>query len=372
MKMSLLQWIGILVVLTAIQSFLTPLKPEGGGDAYSIIDPFLEATPTAIQPLKEESHKNRTMIFVHVGKTGGETIKWRLRVICNLRGSQRKKAKCFEQFQAQGESKLSQSTIGYTHCGSQRPKHSMEKANTFLVSIRDPIVSKVREECQLVDAPRKKYMHPQNCIPERPSGACNLKKDTSIPWGHDFFEICFQTVDAFVQSMQSSTTTSSTNCSQLAIDAVQGNGPKAQSNHLYYNYMYNFNRTIRAFPHRAIVVVRRETLWEDMRSIEILLGGDGSRKFEHEGPVITHGSEKFLYQAVLDPSLIPTMCCAIPGEILVYFHVLSRAVNLDPQQKEYSRALLLSKCQANSVEALVTQCRWNKDSLPTALVPTMP
>jgi hypothetical protein len=214
-------------------------------------------------------------------------------------------------------------------------------------------------------------MNPQNCVPERPSGACNLKKDTSSSWGQDFFDTCFPDVNTFVESMQSPLLQSATNCSQLAIEAVQGNGPKAQSNHLYYNYHYNFNRTVRAFPDRDMVVVRREMLWDDMRSIEKLLGGDPSRKFEHEGPVITHGSEKFRYKAALDSSLVPSLCCTIPNEILVYVHVLHRAVNLDALQKKSSIAALLSKCQANSLKSLFRQCNWKTDKIQSDLLRTM-
>ena len=89
------------------------------------------------------SHKNHSMLFVHVGKTGGETIKWRLKVICKIRGSKRKKERCYRQFQETQESRLSQSTIGYTHCGSIRPRLSMSNITTFLFSIRDPVVSTV-------------------------------------------------------------------------------------------------------------------------------------------------------------------------------------------------------------------------------------
>lgn len=213
-------------------------------------------------------------------------------------------------------------------------------------------------------------MNPQNCIPERPSGACNLKKDSSTTWGKEFFELCFHSVDTFVRSMKSPLIQASINCSLLAIEAVQGNGPKAQSNHLYYNYHYNFNRTVRAFPGRDIVVVRRESLWDDMRSIETLLGGDTARKFEHEGPVITHGSEKFLYKARLDSALVASLCCTIPDEVLVYVNVLSRALNLDVVQKEASITALLSKCKADSFKSLFEQCRWNTDNIPADLVPT--
>lgn len=136
MKISPLQLIGALVVITAIQSFLHLPLINGARSSNSNI--ILDAYPSP--RLYPHKLANRTMIFVHVGKTGGETIKWRLQVVCNLRGSQRKKARCFEQF-TRGESRLSHATIGYTHCGSQRPKNTMAAATMFLFSIRDPIVS---------------------------------------------------------------------------------------------------------------------------------------------------------------------------------------------------------------------------------------
>jgi hypothetical protein len=134
MKLSPLQLLAVLVVLTAIQSFMHPLSLDGSSSSSLFWDPY--PSPGALP----HQLVNRTMIFVHVGKTGGETIKWRLQAVCNLRGSQRKKARCHEQF-TRGESKLSHATIGYTHCGSQRPKNSMAAATTFIFSIRDPIVS---------------------------------------------------------------------------------------------------------------------------------------------------------------------------------------------------------------------------------------
>lgn len=211
-------------------------------------------------------------------------------------------------------------------------------------------------------------MHPDNCFAERPSGACNLKKDSN-PWGHNFYDVCFQEIDAFVQSMKASP---STDCSKLAIEAVQGNGPKAQSNHLFYNFLYNFNRTVRAFPEKDIMAIRQETLWDDMRSIEQLLGGDPTRKFEHEGPVITHGSEKFRYKANLNPALIPNLCCSIPNEILVYANIVQRALNLNNAQKQASLSALLVKCKQGSLKTLSSQCGWtNQDISASGLSKTL-
>jgi hypothetical protein len=138
-KLSLFNIIATLVLITAIRSFTltTHLVHSQANSVSTFWDQNLPK-PLASHRL----HNKTTMVFVHVGKTGGETIKWRLHVTCNLRGSKRKKAKCHEQFQSRGdESYLSHSTIGYTHCGSQRPRYSMTNCTAFLLSIRDPIVS---------------------------------------------------------------------------------------------------------------------------------------------------------------------------------------------------------------------------------------
>jgi hypothetical protein len=290
---------------------------------------------------------NRTFVFVHVGKAGGETIKWRLKVICNLRASKRKKARCFEQFE-QGESYLSHATIGYMHCDSLRPRMSVQNATTFMVSLRDP-VDRIVSWFQ--------YMHPQNCLPERPSAACNLKKENPT-WGMQFFEHCFPEVNDMVRSIKVPLVAESTNCSEIALETIQGKGPEGPTNHLFFNYQFYANRTTVLHPEKDVVVVRQEMLWDDLRRIERLLGGDQFRPFEKEGPVVNHGSDKFHYRAILDPSLIPSLCCLIPNEIMTYKNLLDRAINLETRHKKYSINSLFSKCKVDSLQTLSTQCGW--------------
>jgi hypothetical protein len=104
------------------------------------------------------------------------------------------------------------------------------------------------------------------------------------------------------------------------------------------------------------LVVRQEMLWEDLRSIERYLGGDPRRPFERQGPTITHGSEHFRYHAILDPDLVPRLCCAIQKEIETYKYLLERAVNLDFRQKSNSLKGLLTRCGALSMDGLRTKC----------------
>ncbi|KAG7372210.1 sulfotransferase family protein [Nitzschia inconspicua] len=306
-------------------------------------------------------YKNRTLVFVHVGKTGGETIKWRLRVICDHRASKRKKARCLRMFHGI-ESALSRSTIGYVHCDKIRPKKSIQLATTFLFSIRDPL-DRVFSWYQ--------YMHPRNCLLNQPSAACNLKKDSN-PWGLQFYRDCFPTVNDLVNSIShgshprkrrldlTSKNDTTEKCTQLAIETLQGRGPKGPTNHLHFNYLHLANQTISQFPNKEIMVVRKEFLWDDLKSVEGFLGGNTLYDFEREGPVVTHGSEKFPYQAVLNQSLVhigaPSLCCVLYEEIQSYSQILTRAVNLDDDQKQQSLRHIFSRCGASSLADLIENC----------------
>jgi hypothetical protein len=125
---------------------------------------------------------------------------------------------------------------------------------------------------------------------------------------------------------------------------------------MHYNYFYYANRTIHRYPHKTVLAVRQETLWDDLRSIERYLGGDPRRPFERQGPTITHGSGQFRYRALLDPVLVPRLCCAIQNEIKTYNYILERAVNLDFRQKSNSMKALLGRCGALSIDGLRTKC----------------
>lgn len=320
--------------------------------------------PSDSAALHEENSRqrfNRTLLFVHVGKTGGETIKWRLRVICDQRASKRKKARCQSMFR-DTESVLSKSTIGYMHCDKIRPRESLHQASTFLFGVRDPI-DRVVSWYQ--------YMHPANCLSSQPSAACNLKKDNN-PWGRQFYKDCFPTINDLIRSIsypalsqeveQDAINTNSTSdvCAQLAIEALQGRGPEGPTNHLYFNYVYLANRTITQYPDKEVMVVRQESLWYDLQSIEGVIGGNSQRKFEQQGPTITHGSEKFSHRAVLDEVIarvgILSLCCILYDEIHTYALILERAVNLDTFQKQQTFQHAMARCDVNSMQELHKMC----------------
>eukprot|EP00934_Nitzschia_sp_Nitz4_P007770 Nitzschia sp. Nitz4//scaffold48_size128905//41196//42336//NITZ4_003590-RA/size128905-augustus-gene-0.3-mRNA-1//1//CDS//3329552952//7760//frame0 len=300
-----------------------------------------------------QSFENQTLVFVHIGKTGGETIQWRIRLSCELRRGEMKRERCLAQFKNHEESILSKSTVGYLHCDRLRPKGILSDASMFLVSIRDPI-HRIVSWFQ--------YMHPRNCVPERPSGACNLKKQNP-DWGGRFYENCFPDVNDFIRE---ATARSPTECSALARETILGHGPEGPTNHLYYNYLHYANRTVKAFPNKPVMIIRQEAMWEDLRRIEQLLGGNPRRPFETEGPIITHGSEKFAYRARLDPTLIPALCCLLEDELTAYVQFVLAATNLEVREKFHTLQEFLGPCNATTVKRLRLQCGW------TTATPTTP
>lgn len=161
--------------------------------------------------------REERLIFVHVGKTAGETIQWRLKISCNLRKSKMLKAQCSKHFQDEkNESFLSRSTIGHLHCDRLRPRDSMSNATGFLFSLRNPI-HRIISWYQ--------YMHPENCFADRPSAACNLKKDNNL-WGVMFYRKCFADVNDFVRAMGDRIVVKDgVNCTSVALETARGEGP---------------------------------------------------------------------------------------------------------------------------------------------------
>ena len=329
---------------------------------------------------RQDPLRNETLIFVHVGKAAGETIQWRIKLSCKLRRSKVLKDECIRQFAGE-ESSLSKATIGYLHCDKLRPRESIYNATTFMFSLRNP-VDRIVSWYQ--------YMHPNNCFADRPSAACNLKKDSN-PWGIAFYRNCFPDVNDFARSVGKELIVQGINCSALALQTVWGEGPagttselrkvvqgskrlftvfltyvsflpwfdKGPSNHMHYNYAYYINRTIAKYPGRKILAVRQEFLWDDLRTVEFFLGGDPRHPFQAEGPTITHGSERFRYRANLDPTLISRLCCSIPKEIKAYTLLIELSMNLGVTEKSTSLNALFRGCRASSLVDLASRCGWD-------------
>jgi Sulfotransferase family len=97
--------------------------------------------------------KNRTILFVHVGKAGGETIKSVLDAGCQVMHNVRRRTKCLANLPA---SKLSAAVVGYFHCFKVQPSGMAVSANSYLFNVRHPVDRTISWY---------RYVSPFNCVP---------------------------------------------------------------------------------------------------------------------------------------------------------------------------------------------------------------
>lgn len=79
---------------------------------------------------------NRTILFVHVGKAGGETIKSVLEAGCQVMRNPKRRTKCLATLPA---TYLSFAVAGYFHCFKVQPMGMAATANSYLFNVRHPV-----------------------------------------------------------------------------------------------------------------------------------------------------------------------------------------------------------------------------------------
>ena len=336
-------------------------------------------------------------MFIHVGKTGGETVRHTLKITCRMRKNPIEQQKCWETFQFSNgtqkleESLLSQHTIGVMHTDLILPKKSLERSTTLLWTIRNPLTRIISWF---------KYTSPANCnlITDSKSTACNtnrtitnnLLKETEqessssrLKWETKFYWYCFPTLQDFANALgenndiHTSTTTTTLNCSELAWKTLLGKASPSSS-HAHFNYEYYWNQAIENNPSqdREIWAIRTEHLWADMDKIEMMLMADDMtkpsstttsssfgnqvsttvttvskekqrrRQLEQQRKDVTHGSEGHLQRGGDDLSSRQRkyLCCALRDEILVYEKLTMRATNLNREAKNESLSSVVEEC----------------------------
>ena len=217
-----------------------------------------------------ENSARPRIVYVHVGKTGGEWVKAQLHVICKTRKNPQLKQKCLKRFtdsspstthQKLPSSYVSQLTVGYIHTTSVYPRNAKELSTHYMYSIRHPYE---RLKSWYI------YNHPRSCDPrESNSPSCKNKlskqpiqaKTASLQsqksWNELFFQYCFPTFydigynanktkvikinadnEDTSSSASSTTTTTTISCSSVLWNGIKGTNISSikQPNHLYWNY----------------------------------------------------------------------------------------------------------------------------------------
>jgi len=141
-------------------------------------------------------------------------------------------------------------------------------------------------------------------------------------------------------------------CRQIANDAIRGVNLR-YGDHLWFNYAYYANETIDVTNDTKVVVTRTEYLVDDWNSIEALLGGhDRIDEFPHQNTlnkVLENWHAKaFDNDKYLSEEAQRYLCQALCDEIQVYKRFLKLAVNINVTQLNDSMENLREYCPAEA------------------------
>lgn len=206
-------WCSRLLILAALFWFSMQLAlvPKGRGTSHVL---RRNNTPTT-----------RSIVYVHIGKTGGEWIKTQLSIICKTRKNPIVKRSCLDSFQGPNvaSTKISSQTVGYLHTINMYPRNLHALATHYLFSVRHPLTRLISWYV---------YNHPQSCDPrENNSPACQTSD-----WKRQFFK-CFPVINDLGNREVLFANQEQNKCSKILWDGWYGRILTVKdANHLYWNY----------------------------------------------------------------------------------------------------------------------------------------
>jgi len=261
------------------------------------------------------------ILFVNIRKSGGSEIKAGFRAFT----SKRKMI----------NSTLSNRVTASLHTNEEsKPKGAIKTVDAYLYNLRHPIDRMLAWYL---------YEHPASCLNERETPlACKAAKDvTAKPKGDAsiFFRKCFPTQDYLPLAF---TDRISRKCTKLAQQVIENNvkGPGFRQTPFHYDIRYYANKTIDQHPNKTVLVVRSESIFEDLYDLELKLGGNG-----------TFQAKKNYHDRVASDELTHyygPLCCVIQKEMFAYRRLLMLSANLDDATKETTIARAANRCGFSS------------------------
>jgi hypothetical protein len=303
-------------------------------------------------------HESRSIAFVHLGKAGGVTVRSSTRLVC---GVQKQSMDCIDS-RFPSNAVLSRQVKYYLHMYGYRPGQ-MEQATSYLIALRNPVD-------RLISSYR--YSHPANCRGDlrgsriRPYG-CYLEAHAKTP-GRTEWRVhtrCFPSagMEDFAQAVLSPypypfnvshlsnqpldfQEATPAICRALAHRMVRGVGPWRPNPHMYYNYDYYMERTVRLHPEKEVFGMRTEHEWEDLTDLDKAIGGTGI--FREQGKHESHGSEAYL-PSPLTTEAYYKLCCVLEQEIAFYQELILRVQNFNDTVKQEALDSVRKKCGMGSM-----------------------
>jgi len=332
---------------------------------------------TASTPEKEESNnlgdnrtnssllapekKRRSILFVHVGKASGMTVRKATGIKCKYKPKTYRE--CLQEFDRIGNTLGSQLQM-HMHLDTW-DKNTIKAATSYLFSLRNP-VDRI--------ASAYKYNHPDSCPQaanhpfysnnattqaRKRTGDCGpfnkLKQRNSAVV--TVYEDCFPSstdMEPFAQSTLSPwndtylsnsklTFEQKMECRRYARTMVDGRSKRIFSEHMTYNYNFYAEKTIQKYPTRELFGVRQEDAWGDLASLDRYLGGRG--QFPNHGSSVFHGrAGKPEQHKPLSAEANHKLCCVLEQEIEIYMNLVHGALNFNSTTKQHEEQLVKEKC----------------------------
>jgi hypothetical protein len=323
-----------------------------------------------IQPIHHE--RDRRILYLHVGKTGGTSLDMILR--SNCRWYKKSQNSCFEAQADAEESVLSRLTERTVHVkwDAIDRQYSKDNATSFLFTVRNPM-SRVVSAFNMEHL--KNYKGP---------GA----KNPYLIHLKEIFQDCFPVIEDLakvfaakvqfnvtksiqVQDFHNANVTNFVDCFDLGTKTLNGQGHLMQSSHLFYNYAFYASESIRANPEKEVLVIRTENLWRDVTELNMDLANtlveygaiyndtvlhnrkQTASEFTFSNltnHTVSHGSEAYAVSAGLTKKGREVLCCHLSVENQVFEDVVRAAVNINDAEKEEYLGKFYSECGVSNSE----------------------
>jgi hypothetical protein len=145
-------------------------------------------------------------------------------------------------------------------------------------------------------------------------------------------------------------------CSKLARKVIDGQVFDIGFKHVSNNIRSYTKRTTDVFPKKKVLVVRTESMWDDLKDLDFQLGGSGSF-----GPLIgsvVDESEHILHidKERISPRDYGVLCCAMMEEMEQYRQLVEVALNLDKAAKISTITSASKQCGYSSWNEMVDAC----------------
>ena len=295
-----------------------------------------------------------------IGKAGGNTLRVLFKAYCESN-----RHKIDPECRNAPDSMLSDQVKGFFHSNFIIPKDGApEAANAYLFNLRHPVDRMMSWY---------HYEHPKSCLHNTATRiACHSaiaikeepRNETAL-----FFQTCFPNQHDFAGAFNSSgTSVLERACIRLAHHVVKGNAGKHYGSdgdqikpiqgfkHITFNMRYYVGRTLAKYPDKDVLVVRTESMWDDLKDLDLKLGGYGIFG-QREGYKDSHGSETYKQEKdSLSGEEYSLLCCALQEDMDVYRQLIMRAVNLDEEDKYATIAKTAERCGFPSWDDMVRQC----------------